>query len=242
MDCMLKIIAGPEAGQDFACGGPETYVGRSQRCAVRLSGTSASFEHALITRAGDDFFIENLSANGTVLNNERLGVKTRLRVRDQIRIGGDTVIRVESLPTSAATGSSRRLLLAAVVGMAILAVTFLLSDPFSSGGKGDWAAVYRAMQGYAQEQVATNHMPPDVPSLMSEAWRLETGGDRATAKKSWMRVHVQLNEWDRQQGWEAKTTSVQGLQALLTGKTKTLEPEEMRVALKQFVTQMERRK
>jgi len=37
MDCTLKIIAGPEAGQEFVCAGPETYLGRSQRCVVRLS-------------------------------------------------------------------------------------------------------------------------------------------------------------------------------------------------------------
>jgi hypothetical protein len=241
MDCILKIIAGPDAGQQFSCPGPETYVGRSQRCVVRLTSPSASFEHALITRAGDDFFIENLSANGTILNNERLGTKTRLRAKDQIRIGADTLIRIESLPVSAAAGSGRRLLLAAFAGAAILALAWVIGTSDAGGGGGDWAAAYRAMQSYAQEQVTTNQMPQDVPGLLSEAWRLESGGDRANAKKSWMRVHVQLNEWDRQQGWEAKTSSAQGLESLLNGKVRTLAPEDMRVALKQFVIRMERR-
>jgi pSer/pThr/pTyr-binding forkhead associated (FHA) protein len=242
MDCTLRIIAGPEAGQGYVCGAGETYVGRSQRCAVRLNSPSVSFEHALITRVGDDYFIENLSANGTLVNNERVGGKTRLRQRDQIRLGAETVIRVESLPQSAAAGSSRRILLAGLVSIFLLGVAVYVSDVFTSGSAGDWDAAYRVLLPYAQEQVATNRMPQDVPGLMEDAWRLQKAGDRVEARKTWARVHVHLDEWERILGQEPLRTTTKGLQALRSGKAQTLAPEEMQVALKVFVINMERQR
>jgi hypothetical protein len=217
MDCTLKIIAGPETGQEFVCSGPETYLGRSQRCALRLSNPSVSFEHVLITRVGEDFFVENLSANGTVLNNERLLAKTRLRAKDQIRIGPDTVARVESLPAAAAAGLGRRLLLAVLAGGLILAAAIVLNQ--DSGGTTDLRAKYRTMQQYVQEQTTTGVMPQDVPALLSEAWRLETAGNRAQAAKTWLTLQLRLDAWDQ-----------------------TQPPDDQRAALLRFVMEMERRR
>src|SRR5436305_1766650 len=126
MDLTLKSVAGPEKGQEFVCSGPETYLGRSQRCTIRLTSAAISFEHALISRQGDAFFIENLSANGTLLNNQRLGgsatasgagapAKTRLRQKDTIQLGPETVLHVESLPAAASGSSPKRWLLVALL-------------------------------------------------------------------------------------------------------------------------------
>ena len=217
MDCTLKIIAGPETGQEFLCAGPETYLGRSQRCVVRLNSPSVSFEHALITRVGDEYFVENLSANGTVLNNERLLAKTRLRVKDQIRLGHETTVRVESLPLAAAAGSSRRILLAVLAGVVILVVALVLNH--ESGGTTDMSARYQKMQEYVQEQVATGGLPTDVAALMSDAWRLQTSGAAAQAGQTWLKLELRLDAWDQTQG-----------------------PDDRRAALIRFVKDMERRR
>ena len=217
MDCTLKIIAGPETGQEFVCAGPETYLGRSQRCAVRLNSPSVSFEHALITRVGDEYFVENLSANGTVLNNERLAAKTRLRVKDQIRLGHETTVRVENLPLAAAAGSSRRMLLAVLVGVLILVVALVLNR--ESGGTTDVSARYQKMQEYVQEQVASGGLPADVAALMSDAWRLQTSGAAAPAGLTWLKLELRLDAWDQTQG-----------------------PDDRRAALIRFVKDMERRR
>src|SRR4051812_9223772 len=108
MNCTLKIISGPEANQEFTLGGGESFVGRSQRCSVRLSSPSISYEHAVITRDADDYFIENLSANGTYINNERITARTRLRSKDRIRLSPEVSARVASLPTTAKNSSMRR--------------------------------------------------------------------------------------------------------------------------------------
>jgi hypothetical protein len=217
MDCTLKIIAGPETGQEFVCDAPETYLGRSQRCLVRLNSPSVSFEHALITRMGDEFYVENLSANGTVLNNERLLAKTRLRVKDQIRLGGETVVRVESLPLAAAAGSSRRLLLAVLVGGLLLVAALVLSR--ESGRTTDMSARYRAMQEYVQEQVASGSLPEDVAALMSDAWRLQSSGAAAQANQTWLKLQLRLDGLEATQG-----------------------PDDKRAALMRFVKDMERRR
>jgi len=245
MDLTLKIIAGPEAGQEYICSGPETYLGRSQRCLVRLGSPSVSFEHALVTRVGDDFFVENLSANGSLLNNERLLSRTRLHAKDQLRLGGDTVARVETLPAAAAAGSNRRLLLGGFVALLVVALVIVVGDPFSSGASASWLGVYRIMQQWSQDQVATNGMPQDLPALLADAWRLESVGDRKAANTAWMRVQVKFDAWDRKleaaerlQGVPEPSQSTRGLEQLKSGPKPILPDDDMRVALKQFVKKM----
>ena len=239
MDCILKIIAGPETGQSHTCSGPETYLGRSQRCLIRLSAPSVSFEHALITRVGDDFFIENLSANGTLLNHARLAAKTRLR---QIQLGTDTVARVAPLPAASAAGTNRRWLLVAFVLMLLAALVIVIVDPFSSTSAANQQRVYLLFQNFARDQVAHNAMPPDVPGFLDDAWRLQMAGDRTNATKAWVKVEVQLDTWDRTQGRTEPLHSTRALDQLLTGEKDSLPPDDLRIALKQWVEQMERQK
>jgi pSer/pThr/pTyr-binding forkhead associated (FHA) protein len=241
MECTLKIIAGPESSQEFVCSGPETYLGRSQRCLVRLSSPSISFEHALITRIGDDFFVENLSANGTLLNNERLLAKTRLRAKDQIQLGTDTVLRVERLPAASAAAGNRRWLLVAFVAMLVAGLLVVILDPFGeSSSTRNLHHVYRIFQNYTQEQVARGGMPRDIPTLLADAWRLQTAGDRTQAQKAWLKLHVTLDAWDLQQGRIETSRSTRGLQKLIDGTATTLPDDDMRIAFKQFVIRMER--
>jgi hypothetical protein len=245
MDCTLKIIAGvgPDNGQEFVCAGPETYIGRSQRCAVRLASGSVSFEHALITRMGDEFYVENLSANGTLLNNQRLLAKTRLNAKDQLRLGNDTVIRVERLPAAATAGSSRRWLLIGFVVMLVVLLVVVIVDPFSGTEAKDWAVAYRQLQIYAQLQTQQRELPAETPELLREAWRLDLSGDRTNAANAWKRLDVLLDHWDQKQGRPTDSPSTRFLAALKNGeKVDLTDDEDMHSALKQFVRLMGRRK
>ena len=138
--------------------------------------------------------------------------------KDQIRLGADTVARVESLPAAAAAGSSRRLLLASIVAMLVVVLLLVIWYSYSSDDLKDTQGVYRVMQQYAQEQAARNGLPQDVPALLYEAWRLESVGDRDAAGKAWMKLHVKLDAWDQ-----------------------TLPPDGKRNEFKQFVIKMEQR-
>ncbi len=242
MDCTLKLIAGPESGQEYICTGAETYIGRSQRCLVRLGSPAISFEHALITRAADDYFVENLSANGTLLNNERLLAKTRLRIRDQIRLSPDAVLRVERLPAAAAAGAKRRWLLLGVVAMLVVALVVVIGDFFTTTDIRDQVGTYRAFQQFTQYELERNVIPRDIPALLNDAWRLESAGDRGSASKAWMKLHLALDAWDEQQGRIEQWQPPRLLEQVKSGKYDTLTDDEMRTAFKQFVIQMERLK
>ncbi|HVT80957.1 MAG TPA: FHA domain-containing protein [Phycisphaerae bacterium] len=247
MDCTLQIIAGPENGQVFTCAGPETYIGRSQRCIVRLSSPAASFEHAVIQRTGDEFFIENLSANGTLLNNQRLTARTRLKPRDQVRVGDDTVIRVESLPAVAGGGSaSRRLLLVIVlVFMVFGGLGLVIWDPFADRTGYDWRYAYSSLDDFVKAEVQAGRMQPDTLTDFRAAWRIENTGNRADARRAWLEVRVAVSDYlARQQAKNVGAEHKAALVRMLTHDKKSPPPtlEDLQAALDQFVTQMQKRK
>jgi serine/threonine-protein kinase len=65
-------------------------MGRRSACAVAIPDEKASREHAVITRKGDDYFLQDLSRNGTFLNGtpaSKMVDGSALRFGDIIRIG-----------------------------------------------------------------------------------------------------------------------------------------------------------
>jgi pSer/pThr/pTyr-binding forkhead associated (FHA) protein len=258
MDLTLRVISGPDKEHVFSCAAPETFIGRSQRCAVRLASPAISFEHVLITRKGDEFYVENLSANGTLLNNERLGsagggggtatagaeAKMRLRLKDTIQIGADTVLRVEGLPAVASSGTSRRWLLVVLLLMMLVAgAVVMLTDPFSDGpaGSADWSKAYPALQQFAQEQADEHLLPPEFPGMLRDAWRLHISGDKFHEADQWKRLVVLLDYWDRKLSVPDDAVSAHFLQAVAKGQAPNLS-QEGRAALKHFITIMSHRR
>jgi pSer/pThr/pTyr-binding forkhead associated (FHA) protein len=243
MDCTLKATDGPENGQEFTCAGAETYIGRSQRCAVRLASPTVSFEHVVVHRSGDEFFVENLSANGTWLNNQRLTARTRLKARDQIRIGDQTVLRVERIPAAAgvASGSSRGLLILLLIVMVFGATAFLVLYDDSGPAAQDWQHAYSQLQTMIDGEVAAGRMQPNTATDFREAWRLEVAGARTDAGKAWLAVHVAVSDYEKRLG--IQDISLQhrtALDRLLNRDARPLGPEEYQAALDQFVLRIQR--
>ena len=74
---------------------PMTTIGRSDRSTIVLDNGYVSTEHALITRRGDQWLLEDVgSRNGTLLNGEELGETAVISVGDVIGIG-ETQFKVE---------------------------------------------------------------------------------------------------------------------------------------------------
>lgn len=66
----------------------ESMIGRSKKCLVVLPDPYVSSEHVRIERTGEKFFAEDLkSANGTLLNGNRLERRTELKDGDRISLG-----------------------------------------------------------------------------------------------------------------------------------------------------------
>lgn len=245
MECVIKVVAGPEAGQEFRCRAGETVLGRSPRSPVRLSAPSVSYEHALISRAAEGFFVENLSANGTFLNNERVAGRTRLRARDQLRLGDDTLVRVESVPAAAGGGSSRVVLLALLVAILFIGLVVVLIDPFSSAPPRDWGKAEARLQQWAAAEVAAGQLPRDTEKLLAEAWRLELAGDRRAAARAWVRLRVYLASSPAGARYqEFAQHDRRALSRLLdAAPAAASQPSDgMGAALVQFITLMEQRR
>ncbi len=66
---------------------PETVLGRSNQCDVRLIDDTISRRHAKICRGADRYYIEDLgSSNGTFVDENRI-VRARIEVSRSIRLG-----------------------------------------------------------------------------------------------------------------------------------------------------------
>jgi pSer/pThr/pTyr-binding forkhead associated (FHA) protein len=245
MECVIKIVAGPESGQEFRCPAGETVIGRSPRSAIRLSAASVSYEHAVISQGVEGYFVENLSANGTYLNNERVSGKARLRARDQLRIGEETVARVESVPTGTGGGTSRVTLLALLVALLFIGLVVVVADPFSGSSERDWGKANTRLQQWVAAESAAGRLPRETGRLLGEAWRLESAGDRKNASKAWVRLRVYLASSEPgmryQQYAQEDRRALSRLLEMEDAAAAQGAPEQMGAALVQFVSQMERR-
>lgn len=78
----------------------ETLIGRSQKCAVRLTEPAASRNHCTILKTPEGFLLMDLqSSNGTILNGGRVTEST-LKSGDVIRIGNAELMFKDELEDS----------------------------------------------------------------------------------------------------------------------------------------------
>lgn len=83
-------------------------IGRSGSCGVQVIDKRVSRHHAVIRRAQGAVVLEDLgSKNGTVLNNERLSGRVKLRSGDRITLG-DVVLLYEEEPPSGTSKKSNK--------------------------------------------------------------------------------------------------------------------------------------
>jgi sigma-B regulation protein RsbU (phosphoserine phosphatase) len=88
-----------------------TTIGRSARNDLCVEDPFASRLHAEVRRQGDHFWLSDLgSANGTLLNNQRMTTSLQLHDRDRIRIGETEIEYSERADTAPASGRTSILL------------------------------------------------------------------------------------------------------------------------------------
>lgn len=84
----LTIIRpdGQEVNQEF--GGPQTMVGRHEKCELCLVDNMVSRNHCIILQEGKRFLVKDLeSRNGTWVNGRRIKNRRHIRLNDVIQVG-----------------------------------------------------------------------------------------------------------------------------------------------------------
>ncbi len=84
----LTMISEQNTGEEYNLNQPETVIGRSEDCVVKISDIFVSSKHALIRIQGNDRILSDLnSKNGTYVNDSRLDKELLLQNGDEISIG-----------------------------------------------------------------------------------------------------------------------------------------------------------
>ena len=93
----LILYSGPDAGQRFDLEPGPQIIGRVPEAQVRIDGAGISRQHAeLLVGAGHTVLVHDLgSANGTLVNEARIGEPTALKDGDFIRVS-NVVLRFHS--------------------------------------------------------------------------------------------------------------------------------------------------
>jgi len=93
----LRVLEGPQAGQEFQVAFGGALIGRGATCQIVLSDGEASREHARIYYAGQNYWVEDLrSTNGVLLNGQRITSREPLREGDTVRVGV-TVLKIAAV-------------------------------------------------------------------------------------------------------------------------------------------------
>lgn len=196
MDCIIRVINGPDTGLTQKVEPGATVVGRGNRAGVRLTPEDISWEHAVITREGDDYFVENLSAQGTWVGDGKITGRVRIRPRDKVRLSRETVLRLERAEGGGLLASRGFLAAALLMMIAVLVgVAFYQSgdDEAASGSGDDWNNAYFQLSAWLKKQADKGKIGHEVVPLFADAWRLEQAQDYINSKKQWIRLQVMLN-------------------------------------------------
>ncbi len=99
----LRVLAGPDAGQEFALAAGAAVIGRDRDVDVRLSDPMVSKRHARVN-VGDAIEVIDLnSANGVVVSGDLVG-RSALSPSDLVVLGDTTlsIVRLQQVPQDAA--------------------------------------------------------------------------------------------------------------------------------------------
>lgn len=251
MDCVVRVILGPDKGQEFKLPPGPQVVGRGARAQLRVTQEDVSYEHALITRENDEYFVENLSAVGTWIGDARVAGKTRLRVGDKIRLSPDCVLQLDPADGSS-VGSLRVILAVALVFMlgGVVAVAFYSNDgPKYVSTTDNWSGAHDAIASWAMQSPGNKRVSPAAVDLFKQAWRVDQTGNYDQSKKTWLKLQILLASEesqlrgtpqlvkDDQAAVKKPALREASLQSLLTPTIppRKLSDDEMAAALLQFV-------
>ena len=87
MDVKLKVLGGSNAGREIKIPISKFLIGRGEDCHLRPKSDLISRQHCAILIEDGKVFVQDLSKNGTFVNEERIDGRRELKTGDKLRIG-----------------------------------------------------------------------------------------------------------------------------------------------------------
>lgn len=92
---ILRVTAGPNAGQSVPLGDKPILLGRGTDAAIRLDDDYVSTRHARFATNGEQWFVEDVgSTNGTYLGSQRITAPTPVGLGTPVRLG-KTIVELQ---------------------------------------------------------------------------------------------------------------------------------------------------
>ena len=89
----LRVTCSTFAPRAYSLNDEKITIGRSKSCTISIGDQYLSRQHAEISRVDGQWFVEDSgSANGTLLNGERLRERKLLQPGDRITIGDNEIV------------------------------------------------------------------------------------------------------------------------------------------------------
>jgi hypothetical protein len=240
MDCVIRVIKGPDAGAELTLPVGPTLVGRSASAGLRLDAPDVSWEHLVITRSGDDYTLENLSANGTWIEGNKVSGQCKLRLREQIRLSDKTVLRLEPVGAGSLMAGRWQPIAVALVLLFLGLIGYLLLKPARGPGvDDDWTRAYGLVGPWMERAERARRLPAGTADLFREAWRQEQLEDYKHSQHAWLRLKMSFDSVeDRLRAGALQRERPHALQRMLTPRKDDPEPDEddMTAAAAEFVS------
>lgn len=239
MECVIRVIDGPDRGLVHSLAPGETLIGRGERADLRLTAADVSYEHAVITRDGDEYIIQNLSANGTFIDGAKVNGQTRVRPNDRLTLSPQTVLRLERAEGGGGLAASKGLLWSLVAVLVVAACVVLIWNPLRSDPPvDDWNRAYHYISDWTTREASARRLPAETPGTFADAWRADQARDYARSQKAWVKMQLILESVeDRRRLAELSSSHPDALQTMLNAQTEpsSSDNQQLAAALMQFV-------
>jgi hypothetical protein len=239
MTCVIRVISGPDKGLASTVDGTELLLGRSPKSRIQFSSAAISWEHAVVCSNETGLTIENLSASGTWVNEQRITVRVPLQAKDKIKLAPDVILQVE-LAERKKTWIPMALLVASIIAIGLGVVFFTAPDELPPQ-PAQWPLVYGELDQWLKRKVLDGQCPRQVATLFEDSWRFQRSTNYRSAAKTWGALNLAASSLTLSQDSHAQLWTQlafargHALDALLIGNpSPNLSDEDAAAAIVQF--------
>ncbi|MDR0868596.1 MAG: FHA domain-containing protein [Planctomycetota bacterium] len=195
---LVEVTTGKSAGKFVYLEDKPVLVGSSPMAALSLTDDGVKAEHALVSREGEQIWLENLSSGGTLLNGRTLTKRAMLMPDDVFTVADDVELTLRSTAEKGG-GSGLTWFLVALI-FVVLAGAGLAAAVAAKKTGGwqrraatqDWHGAFMQLETRLHQWRQKNIVPAELEQDFREAWFRDCGGDSANALFLWQKVKLEL--------------------------------------------------